>query len=277
MERAGILTKVKIKLDEVTPPGVDLPFDDFIGPILDECAREIAEVAPLHLLSPMTMVLGTTKRKIINNVATLTLSGSHPYLVGDIVTVSGIIGEPSYNGDFAITVITEDSISYALDHTGESETAETSGIVTYKTIFTSDKAYIPKPSDYLRLYEMKFPPWQKTIRETTKPDSDAGKMQDNDYLKSGIGRPTVVIKTTMPAGGTLKEYLVCAKVETAVPVPVPVALYVQIPLPETLPDQLIDSLTWLAAAKVLQVSGIIDKAQATMQQYQSSLTQLARV
>jgi hypothetical protein len=273
MEREGIITKVKVKMDEVTPPGVELPFDDLIGPILDECSREVAEIAPLHLLSPISMVNGSVSRKVDTNVATIGL-GVHPYLVGDIVSISGFVADVTYNGDYTITAITESSISYALTHIDETETADTAGTVTYKTIFTNDKAYIAKPLDFLRLYEMKFPLWQKPVRETTKPGTIEGNIQDNPYLASGIGRPSVIIQTNYPTGGTLRDYLICGKVETST---IPsVALYVKNPLPEALPDLLIDSLTWLAAAKVLQVSGRLDLAQGLIQQYQNSLTQLAK-
>jgi len=273
MEREGIVTKVKTKMDEVTPPGVDLPFDDIVGPILDECAKDIAAVVPLHLLSPITMVCRTTKRYINTNIATLTLSTIHPFKVGNVVTISGITGETSYNGDFSVTAITTTSISYALIHADELETVELGGIVTFKTIVTGNKAYIPKPDDFLRLYEMKFPLWQKTVRETTKPDTIGGKIQENPYLTSGIGRPTVMAITTMPTGWALREYLVCAKVETAA---IPIALYIRVQLPEELPDKLIDSLTWLTASKVLKVSGMNDQAQVLMEQYGLSLTQLAQ-
>jgi len=275
MEREGIVTKVKLKMDEITPPGVDLPFDDLVGPILDECAKEVAEVAPLHLLSPISMICQSTKREIDTNIAIITFANGHPFKVGDQISVSGFIAEPSYNGDFVITAITTTSISYALTHTDEAETSDTTGIVTFKTIFTENKAYIVKPTDFLKLYEIRFPLWQNTVRVTTKPGTDSGKAQDNPYLKSGIGRPSVLLQTTYPTGGSLRDYLVCGRVEAAT---IPsVALYVQIPKPEELPEQLIDSLTWLAAAKVVQIGGRLDLAQGLNQQYQLSLTQLAKV
>jgi hypothetical protein len=272
MERENIVNKVNLKLDEATPPGVELPFNDIIGPVLDECAKDVAEIAPLHLLSPMSMVHYTTKRKVDTNVATLTLSKAHPYKVGDRVTVSGIT-DAAYNGDFTLTIVTTTTISYALTHTNELEVSDTGGIVTYKTIITGNKAYIPKPADFLRLYEMKFPLWQNTVRGITKPGTDGAKIQDNPYLTSGIGRPSVMLHHTKPTGGTLQDYLVCAKVEILA---VPVALYIQEPLPETLPDQLLDALTWLAASKIMQISGYSDKAQGLFQHYQLSLTQLSK-
>jgi len=274
MNREGILNMVHIKMDEFTPPGVDLPFDDFIGPILDECAKEIAEVCPLHLLIPVPMVCYTTKRKIDTNIATLTFNSSHNFQLGSVVNISGITTHLEYNGTFTITAVTTDSISYALTHADETEATDTGGIVMFKTIFTDNKAYISKPSDFLRLYALRFPLWQRTVIETTKPDTDAGRNQDNPYLASGIGRPSVVIKTAMPTGGSMGEYLICGKVETST---IPsTALYIKIKAPEELPDSLIPALSYLAAAKVLAISKEFDLAKSAMDQYGLSLTQLAQ-
>lgn len=272
MNREGIYQKVKIKMDEVTPPGVDLPFDDIIGPILDECAKEVGEIAPLHLLSPFSMVSRTTTRMIDANVATLKI-GNHGFSVGDIISVSGITVELSYNGTFTISAKTDTTVSYALTHADESETADTGGIVTNFMVLVGTKVYIRKPSDFIRLYEMKFPLWQKTVRELTKPGTDEGKQQDNPYLTSGIGRPTVMLITVTPTGYPYAEYLVCAKVSVAA---VPITMYVKAQKPEELPELLIDPLTWLAASKVLQIGGRMDLAQGLYQQYQLSLTQLAK-
>lgn len=272
MNREGIYQKVKIKMDEVTPPGVDLPFDDIIGPILDECAKEVIELAPLHLLSPFSMVSRTTTRKIDANVATLKI-GSHGFSVGDVISVSGITTELEYNGTFTVSAVTALTVSYPLTHADELETADTGGIVTNFMVLVGTKVYIRKPTDFLKLYELKFPLWQKTVREITKPGSDAGRHQDNPYLTSGIGRPTVMLLTTMPTGYPSAEYLVCARVDAAA---VPTALYIKLQKPEELPELLIDSLTWLAASKTVQIGGRADLAQGLYQQFGLSLTQLAK-
>ena len=50
MNRNGIINGVKVKMDEMTPDGVSVPFEESIGPVMDECAREILRTAPLPLL-----------------------------------------------------------------------------------------------------------------------------------------------------------------------------------------------------------------------------------
>ena len=273
MNREGIITKVKIKLDEVTPEGIDLPFDDIIGPILDECAKDVARSAPLHFFIPVSMFHKTLTRKINSNVATLGLSVAHSFKAGDIVSVSGITTHFEYNGTFALTAVTETDISYSLTHNDETQTSDTGGTVSFPMIFSSSesKYYITVPSDYLRLYEIKFPAWHNSVREPVRVGSLKGKMDDNSYLQSWNGLPSVVIKSVEPPGGILNRYLVCAKVMVNTN---PVALYVRIPAPETLPEDLIDALTWLASSKVLQISGEAEKASGAMQQYALSIATL---
>ena len=338
MDRESIISKVKIKLDEVTPPGVDLPFDDFIGPILDECAKEVAEICPLHLLSPVSIANVITGQLGVEKIIDwITTTSPHEYETfissGKNITLAvnavGTMGSCYTNTPIPVTIgkiylitidltinsgvapwltlvfipyqqlvaginhiyitipIGADEGDYFLGLEGETEfdtsARNFSATCSMKetntdnadggTIFVNNKCYIPKPADFLRLYEMKFPLWVKSVREITKPDSDAGKIQDNPYLASGIGRPTVILTTTWPTGGSLREYLVCGKVAS---LSIPIALYVKIPKPETLPDQLIDSLTWLAAGKVSQIGGRGDLAQGLTQQYHNSLTQLAK-
>ena len=35
MDRDGIITSVKVKIDELTPDGAALPLEEIIGPVLD--------------------------------------------------------------------------------------------------------------------------------------------------------------------------------------------------------------------------------------------------
>lgn len=276
MERAAIISRVKIKMDEFTPAGVGLPFEDYIGPVLDEAAKELAEMVPLHFLSPRSLVLSTTKRSIDTNVATLTLASPHGYFVGDYVTVAGITTHLEYNGTFQVTAVSSDrlSFSYALTHANETETADTGGYVSPRIIIEDNRAYISKPSDFLRLYEMKFPLWTKPVREVTKVDSEVGRRQENPYLKSGIGRPSVVLHTTQPAGGSLGEYLICGRVETST---LPKALYVPIQKPEELKDQIIDQLVWFTAVKMFIITGYPDKAKLVNEQFGLSMQLLIQV
>jgi len=57
MDRTGLINKVKVIIDEFAPEGVGMPFDEYIGPLLDESAREITLEGPLYLLVPLSIPL----------------------------------------------------------------------------------------------------------------------------------------------------------------------------------------------------------------------------
>jgi len=202
MTRSDLIIRVKIKLDEYAPTGIALPFDDYIGPLLDESARDLLETGPLHLMTP----------------SSISLTG---------------------------------------------------------TVFENDKAYIPVPSDFVRLYEIKYPLWKKSVRLAISRENPGYQVQENEYIKGGYGRPSVAIVNTSVAGGSVTKYLECSKVlDGATP---SVATYVKTYVtddPERLNDLLADVQTWLCASKVMEALGYNDKSKAMLQQSQNSLNLL---
>lgn len=194
MDRAGLVNRVKIKLDEFTPEGVGLPFDEYIGPVLDECARTIQEIAPLHLL-----------------------------------TASAIEGDFKYE---------------------------------------NNKAYIPLPSDYVRLYEIRFPLWKKSVRRAIKQEDPEFRIHENEYLSGGYARP--IVSLVYYSGGPSLE---CSKVlENTAP---DRKLYVAEAKPESLNDDLCEALTWLCASRIFTIMGYPEKAQLLQKQCADSLSQLS--
>lgn len=61
-------------------------------------------------------------------MATLTLSGTHGWAIGDIVEIVSV-GGTGYNGVAEITAVTSNTISYASIGTNEGSTADTAGTV----------------------------------------------------------------------------------------------------------------------------------------------------
>jgi len=121
-----------------------------------------------------------------------------------------------------------------------------------------DLYYIPVPSDYSRLYAVKFPLWAKPVYHTISPEHPLYELQDNEYTKAGYGRPVVMIRSDYPVGGSLQRYLVCGKVLSgALP---EYARYIQYKEAENMPDVLSEALTWLAASKLLQILEYHDQA-----------------
>lgn len=211
MTRTELANKVKIILDEFSPGGVGLPFDEYIGPALDESAREIVLEGPLYLLTPSVIPLMST--------------GTPP-----------------------------------------------ESLVRYE----DDKAYIPEPGDFARLYELKYPPWKKSVRETISRDNQQYKLQENQYLRSGYARPFVARITRSFEGTAPGRYLECGRVEnpgsgTLVP---PVALYVKNTRPEDLALEFTDALCYRAAGKVLISLGDLNKAKVALEQSTAHLAKL---
>ena len=203
MDRSGLINKVKIKLDEYTPEGVSLPFDEYIGPMLDESAREILEKGPMHLLTPALI----------------------PIVSGEVTTI------------------------------------------LYDT--TNNKAYIPVPANWVRLHEVKFPLWERSVKKAISTDNPAYAIQE--LIPGGYGRPSVVIRSTSVNGGAVSKYLECSKVvASAVP---STASYIKTAKPEELPDLLAESLSWLCASKILLIGGQGDKAKMAYEQFANSLSQ----
>lgn len=202
MLRSELITRVKIKLDEYTPAGVVLPFDDYIGPLLDESARDLLERAPLYLMTPTSIPL-----------------------------------------------------------TG--------------TVFENDKSFIPVPEDYVRLYEVKYPLWKRSVRVAISREHPDYKIQENEFLTGGYGRPSVAVVQTSVSGGSVVKYLECSKVLTdATP---SVATYVRTlgtADPENLNDLLADVQTWLCTSKVLGILDYADKAKLAMEQSNNALLAL---
>lgn len=207
MTRSELIIRVKTKLDEYAPSGASLPFDDYVGPLLDESARDLLAKAPLHLVAPTSISLTNT-------------------------------------------------------------------------VFENDKSYIPVPSDWIRIHEIRYPLWKKSVRTAISRENPEYQVQENEYIKGGYGRPEVAVVTTSILGGALTRYLECSKViDGATPL---VATYVKTLSetgdPETkyndLNDQLTDSLSWLCTIKVFSVLGYSDKAKLAMEHYNNALLPL---
>jgi hypothetical protein len=75
------------------------------------------------LVTPSATV---TNKALTSNVATLTFA-SHPYEVGDVVTVAGV--DATFNGTFTVTGVTATTITYALTAANVTSTAS-GGTVT---------------------------------------------------------------------------------------------------------------------------------------------------
>lgn len=196
MNRNGIINGVKVKMDEMTPDGVSVPFEESIGPVLDDCAKELLRVAPLHILPHTNLVL---------------------------------------------TSMTYDTANF--------------------------KAYIPIPTDFIRIGRVLFPRWEKAVTVAVKIDSPEYVLQNNKYTRGGYSRPVVAL---VNKGTNLIE---CSKVDGSVILEKTPseATYIKTTLPELLPDVLIDTLEWLAVSNLLQITGDLNGTKLAQARYEQSL------
>lgn len=200
MDRSGLINMVKIKLDEYTPEGVTLPFDEYISPLLDESARDIILNAPLYLFIPTPIPISAE-------------------------------------------------------------------VIKYE----NDKAYIPVPVDYMRLYSVKFPLWKKSITLAIQKENPDYRIQENEYTASGYARPFVAI-VYKTISENKSRYFECGKVLiNATPVE---AYYLKSQKPEDLSDIFLESVTWLCTSKVFGVLGHADKEKQTLEKYIQNLNAL---
>jgi hypothetical protein len=81
-----------------------------------------------------TATATVTVRSLTNNVATLTI-GSHSFIAGDTITVSGV--NATFNGDYTITAVGSTTISYAKTN-ADVTSAASSGTVQFR-IVTGDR------------------------------------------------------------------------------------------------------------------------------------------
>lgn len=105
---------------------------------IGNCAFQIggdSTVGMTSILSSAILATTTLRQRTGGNLATLTI-GTHTFIVGEVVTVSGISGTTAgdYNGTKTITgVVANVSISYASVAANEASIADTGGTVVYTT------------------------------------------------------------------------------------------------------------------------------------------------
>ena len=78
------------------------------------------------------LVYSITNKVLTSNVATLTISGTHKYAIGTVVTVSGV--DSTFNGTYTITSVGSNVFSYAKTATNVASTAVTPNGTASSTI-----------------------------------------------------------------------------------------------------------------------------------------------
>ncbi len=135
--------------------------------------------------------------------------------------------------------------------------------------YEDDLALIDTPSDFARIYEVKFPQWKRSVHLAITPDNPDYEKQQNEYTKAGYGRPAVYLKTGEVESELFAKLIICGKVlDGALP---SALLYIAYKTAANMPNVLDEAMTWLAASKILQVLGDSANAQLAEGRHQTDL------
>jgi hypothetical protein len=143
--------------------------------------------------------------------------------------------------------------------------------VDSELFYEDDLAHIVVPDDFARLYEVKFANWEKPVYELSPSGSPEYMHQDQAYLKSGSGRPTVIEKYKKLADDSDPTlYLICGRVYEGEAVSI--ANYIAYQVAEDLPVHLHEAVAWLTTMKVLNVVGEFDAAKNAEAEYVKTIS-----
>lgn len=128
-------------------------------------------------------------------------------------------------------------------------------------------AYVPRPSDFIRVGRFKFTNWDNEATVSITPEHPDYKVHQNTFLQGRSYRPVIIeVHAMLDVDTTLKRYLKCLNVTSNENVEY--LFYVGNGDITELTDDLIDPLSWLCASKYMQVAEMGDMAKFAMQRYQ---------
>ena len=151
----------------------------------------------------------------------------------------------------------------------------TADTTTTGTVNTDAKTgYVVLPNNFLRLSSFKMTEWLKDIDTPITPKDPKYKKQSNEFLRGGISKPVAVL-TWKNVGSVMKRVLEYYSVETAHTIEK--LLYI----PETIAEDfiavnpnLVDSLAWMTASKIMQITGQADAAKLAQERVSQSYNNL---
>lgn len=142
--------------------------------------------------------------------------------------------------------------------------------------YDNERAIIDTPINFARIYEVKFPMWEKSVFKAISPDNPDYALQQNKHTRAGYGRPVVMLQEEEAdeETATYVNAIVCGKcIDGSLPTTL---LYITYLTPANMPEKLEEALTWLAASKILQIMEMPNQAQITFANHQAELTNKAR-
>lgn len=139
--------------------------------------------------------------------------------------------------------------------------------------------YIVLPANFLRLSSFKMTDWKREINVAITTQNPLYKKQSNTFLKGGIIKPVAVYNwksIDVEGTPTIKRILEYYSVESSHNIDK--LLYVPEQTAEdfiAVNPNLLDSLAWMCAAKILQIIGMYEAAKMAMEQVTLSYSNLS--
>ena len=151
----------------------------------------------------------------------------------------------------------------------------TASTVTSGTSFTDvNTGYISLPSNFQRLSLLKMADWKRSITIPITPENTLYKRQSSKYTRGGTAKPVAVL-TWKNISGTLTRVIEYYSVlESHV---IDYLLYIPETTGEdfvTVNPNLLDSLAWMCAGKIMQITGQKGAFEEAMAQVKLSYTGL---
>jgi hypothetical protein len=116
--------------------------------------------------------------------------------------------------------------------------------------------YVVLPDDYLRLYSFKMTEWIRPVIQAISEDHPVYVLQHNTATRGKKAKPVCVIRYDQTEAKHVLDYYSVETDHT-----IEHALYIPVTIADNLQDNLIDPLTWLVVAKVLQIYSNDDPGQ----------------
>jgi hypothetical protein len=119
-----------------------------------------------------------------------------------------------------------------------------------KVAIEDEVATIPLPGDFIRIAKVKFTDWKRPVLAAIPDNNPLYKLQSNPFLRAGKVKPVVAL-AVKDGEASLECFTTSIKDGAELK-------YIAKALPEQLPDDLIEPLTWQCAAIVFRVMQMPD-------------------
>jgi len=131
--------------------------------------------------------------------------------------------------------------------------------------------YIPLADNFVRLVSLKMAEWKREVTRAINAGDKRYKVQRNKYTRGGLCKPVAVFsfRTIESAQKRVLEYYSVDSSHA-----IDWLYYIQETSAQDMQSNLIDALTWVAAAMVLQITERIDLAKVAFEQEQLSYQNL---